>query len=98
MDNTEVRAELFRRFILRQAEQPCGKLYNVAVFGAAEAVEVVVVQLHRRSFVIVENASGHSIAYAHTVIFCGRGNADGFFDFPEDVPVWISHRKFLLKM
>jgi hypothetical protein len=98
MDYAEVRAELFRRFILRQAEQPCCKLYNVAVFGAAEAVKMVVVQLHRRISVLVENARGHTIAYAHTVIFCGRGNADGFFDFPEDVPVWISHRKFLLKM
>ena len=87
MDNTEVRAELFRRFILRQAEQPCGKLYNVAVFGAAEAVKMVVVQLHRRSSVLVENASGHTAPYAHTVIFCSRGNADGFFDFPEDVPM-----------
>ena len=62
-------------------------LYNVAVLGAAEAAEVVIVQLHRRSSVLVENVRGHTIAYAHTVIFCGRGNSDGFFDFPEDVPV-----------
>lgn len=57
------------------------------MFCAAKAIEVVVVELHRRSFVIVENAGGHSVTHLYAVILGGRGNADGCLNLPEDVQV-----------
>ena len=57
--DAEICRQLFRRVIAAQAEQPCRKVDHIASCPAAEAVEVILVQLRAGRAVIVKRAADH---------------------------------------
>ena len=62
--------QLFRRLIAAQTKQTGSELDHISVRPAAEAVEIVLVQLHTGVPVIVERTAAHPIPlHLHSVVF-----------------------------
>jgi len=73
----EVRSQLLRCFITAQIEQSCHKVDYIPLGSAAEAEEIILVQLQARMPVVVERAASHTIAVdIQPVVFCGLLYAD----------------------
>ena len=68
--DSKVIRQLLRRVIAAQVEQPCHKVDHIAVGPAAEAVEVILIQLHTGCMVGVEGAADHvATVYFQSVVF-----------------------------
>ena len=68
--NPEVIHQLLRRVIAAQVEQLCHKVDHVTSCPAAEAVEVILVQLHAGCAVIVEWTADHvATFYFQSIVF-----------------------------
>ena len=73
----KVRSQLLRCFITAQIEQSCHKVDYIPLGSAAEAEEIILVQLQARMPVVVERAASHTIAVdIQPVVFCGLLYAD----------------------
>src|SRR5574344_782317 len=59
---------LFCRFFRGYFEQLSYHICNISVLGAAKTIEMVVVQLHRRSSLIVKQTANHIITHINAVI------------------------------
>ena len=68
----EVRSQLLRCFITAQIEQSCHKVDYIPLGSAAEAEEIILVQLQARMPVVVERPASHTIAavsYTHLDVY-----------------------------
>ena len=78
--DTEVISQLLCGLAAAQAEQPRHKVNHIASGSAAEAIEVICVQLHAGVAVLVERAAHHTATANLTAVgFGGLRHRDGYF-------------------